>query len=140
MTLIVDASVAVKWAVEEEGHEDAVALFAAGHEFLVPDFLLIEVGNVLWKKLRRGQVAAEQAHASLKAVGETLSDLVHSWSLAERALEISIELDHPMYDCIYLAAAEEYAATLVTADKRLLKAIAGGPFASLAAPLAGSPL
>jgi predicted nucleic acid-binding protein len=138
MILIVDSSVAVKWAVDEEGHADAVALIAGGHDFLVPDFLLLEVGNVLWKKFRRGEITSEQATAALAAVGDTLSALVHSWSLADRAFAIAMEIDHPMYDCIYLAAAEEYGAKLVTADERLLRVIAGSPFAELAVRLSGS--
>jgi predicted nucleic acid-binding protein len=136
MILIVDASVAIKWAVDEDGHDDAVALIAGGHDFLVPDFLLLEVGNVLWKKVRRGEIGREQATAALAAVSDTLSGLVHSWSLADRAFQIAMQIDHPMYDCIYLAAAEEYDATLVTSDDRLLRVIASGPFASLAVPLA----
>lgn len=139
MILIVDASVAVKWAVDEDGHADAIALIAGGHDFLVPDFLLLEVGNVLWKKFRRGEITSEQATSALTAVGDTLSGLVHSWSLADRAFAIAMELDHPLYDCIYLAAAEEYGAKLITADNRLLKAIAGRPFADLAVALSAGP-
>jgi predicted nucleic acid-binding protein len=129
MIVIVDASVAIKWAVDEDGHTDAVALIESGHEFLVPDFLLLEVGNALWKKVRRLEISSEQAVAALGAVSDTLSGLVHSWTLADRALAIGIEIDHPIYDCVYLAAAEEYGAKLVTADARLLRAAAQSSFA-----------
>ncbi len=34
-------------------------------------------------------------------------------------------LDHPAYDCVYLAAADALAATFVTADAKLLRKLAG---------------
>ena len=36
-----------------------------------------------------------------------------------RAVQISGELDHPVYDCLYLACAEATGSTVVTADRRL---------------------
>nr|WP_294519284.1 type II toxin-antitoxin system VapC family toxin [uncultured Rhodopila sp.] len=52
-----------------------------------------------------------------------LAALVSLTTLAPRAVTISRELDHPVYDCFYLALAEAREATLVTADARLLRRI-----------------
>ena len=41
--------------------------------------------------------------------------------LLVRATELAIGLDHPAYDCIYLALAEELSRDLVTADERLCR-------------------
>jgi len=48
--------------------------------------------------------------------------LVPVEDLRNRALELAIELDHPIYDCFYLALAERERCPLVTADKRLVAA------------------
>jgi predicted nucleic acid-binding protein len=40
-------------------------------------------------------------------------------SLAPRALELALNLDHPVYDCFYLALAEAETAQMVTADRHL---------------------
>ncbi len=45
--------------------------------------------------------------------------------LARTALAIAIELDHPVYDCIYLALARRRGAPLVTLDRRLTARLAG---------------
>jgi predicted nucleic acid-binding protein len=52
-------------------------------------------------------------------------------SLIERAIVMAIDLHHPVYDCLYLACAERAGARLATADRRLIAAVQGGPFASL---------
>jgi predicted nucleic acid-binding protein len=40
--------------------------------------------------------------------------------LAPRAVAIAGQLDHPVYDCLYLALAEAEQADLFTADTRLI--------------------
>ena len=42
--------------------------------------------------------------------------------LRGRALAIAVDLNHPIYDCFYLALAEREHAPLISADKRLLAA------------------
>ena len=46
---------------------------------------------------------------------------------AERALEIALELNHPVYDCLYLACAEG-GGTLITADKKFHESVTGTVF------------
>ena len=46
--------------------------------------------------------------------------LVSAAGLAPRAVAIAGQLDHPVYDCLYLALAEAEQAGLVTADLRFL--------------------
>jgi len=53
---VVAASVAVKWFIPEELSADARMFLAAEYELLAPDLLWAELGNVLWKKHRRGEL------------------------------------------------------------------------------------
>lgn len=118
MKLVVDASVAVKWVVLEEGRAEALQR-TAGEELLAPDFALVEAASILWKKVRLGQLDAEQAQRGLDFIAGAFSTLVPTQQLVFRALAISLEQDHPVYDCLYLACAEIEQAQLPTADKRL---------------------
>jgi len=63
-TLVVDASVAVKWFLPEPDAEPAVALLRAGHRLIAPDLLWIEVASVLWKVVRRGSLTAGPARGA----------------------------------------------------------------------------
>ena len=135
MKFVVDASVAAKWAIEEDHRQEARALLTSGSELVAPDFICLEVGNILWKKVRLGEITAEQAYAGLPGVTQAFSRLVEVQSLVARALALAIELDHPVYDCLYVATAEVESAPIVSADRRLLAALQATPFASSAVHL-----
>ena len=47
MILVSDASVAVKWAVEEEDYDLAKRLLYGSHDLYVPRLLASELGNAL---------------------------------------------------------------------------------------------
>jgi len=120
--LVVDASVAVKWLVDEIDHTSARAILVAGDELVAPEFVLAEVGNVLWKKLRRGEVSEPQAIAGLSALPRFYDRLIPTQPIIMRALALATELQHPVYDCLYLACAESEGAGVVTADARFAQA------------------
>lgn len=129
MTLIVDASVAIKWNVIEVGSAAALDLFRRGREIVAPDLLAPELANALWKKRMRGELAPDQASAALAATLRGYSELAQSAPLAPRALELAAALKHPAYDCFYLALAERRGGAFVTADARLLARLAQGGWA-----------
>jgi len=122
MTVVVDASVAARWVLDEPGSERALAL--QNHDTLIaPSLIASEIGNALWKAVRRGDVAGADALAAISAILVPFEALIPVEELRARALEIAIELHHPIYDCFYLALAERERCPLVTADERLLKAV-----------------
>ena len=123
MTFVFDASVAVKWFVEEALHEEAVFMLDNVPIAQAPDFIVVEVANVAWKKHSRGELTEEQARDIVFDVRTYVPILFPSTNLIERALDISLTLDHPVYDCLYLAYAETTDSILVTADDRLRQVV-----------------
>src|SRR5215208_2674995 len=120
MSLIVDASVAVKWFAAEDGSDRAEALLATGEALIAPDLVLAEVSNVMWKKLRRGLLSPDQVVAAARRLPQYFERLIVIGELVERATDLTVMLDHPVYDCFYLALAERERLPLVSADGRLL--------------------
>ena len=119
MKVVVDASVAVKWLFTEDGTAEARQLLAHRIALHAPDFVLTEAANVIWKKVRRREVADAQPYfEELARLGNAVV-LSPSADLVAHAAAIAIEIDHPVYDCLYLACAEVEGAPLVTADHRL---------------------
>jgi hypothetical protein len=57
--LAVDASVAVKWLLPEVHSDAALRILEHHRPLLVPDLLFAEVGNVLWKRVRRREATIE---------------------------------------------------------------------------------
>jgi predicted nucleic acid-binding protein len=132
MTRLIDASVVIKWLVSEVGSDSAMKLH--GTDLAAPDFMLIELANILWKKARKGEISPAQTALGLTEV-ETMVETMPTLGLEARALEIALMLGHPVYDCVYLAMAETLETKMTTADQRLLKACAGSGFAYLVEPL-----
>jgi len=128
VTWVVDASIAIKWVIPEV-LSDAANRFRDGEdEFLAPDLLLVEVANALWKKTKTEEISAREAAAALDLVGQSGIDLHPTGPLLLRAMEVARRLDHPVYDCVYLALAEREQTALVTADQRLLRRLSSRRF------------
>ena len=123
MTFVFDASVAIKWFVAEILHEEAVFMLDNVPVAQAPDFIVVEIANVAWKKHVRGEITEEQAHDIVFDVRAYVPVLYPSTNLVERSLGISLTLNHPVYDCLYLACAQTTDNILVTADDRLHRAV-----------------
>ncbi|HEY2617444.1 MAG TPA: type II toxin-antitoxin system VapC family toxin [Acetobacteraceae bacterium] len=135
MTFVIDASVALKWFVEEQGTEQAAALLAGQDLLIAPDLIVAEVANAGWNAVRAGTMSPEQHDHAAARLPLAFDALIPLGSLAERAVAISHLLDHPAYDCLYLALAEQRTATLVTADQRLLDRLVATEWQALAVNL-----
>jgi predicted nucleic acid-binding protein len=122
MTLVVDASVATKWVVPEHGSAAAAALREADADLIAPSLVIAEIGNALWKKASRGEIERREAIPALQLAISHFREIRPFEDLAGAALELAIDLRHPIYDCFYLALAERENAPLVTADEAMIAA------------------
>lgn len=118
MILVVDASVAVKWFVRELEHEEAFALSRLEAELAAPDRLLLEVANVLHRKVRKSEITPEQARLAVSQLPDPIEMIVPSVILLRDAYDLAEQIGHAVYDCAYLACALHLNATLITADRR----------------------
>lgn len=127
---VVDASTALKWVMREEGSEAAAALLD-GRTLHAPSLLFVETANALWSATRRGRLAADEAADALDLLSRApLRLAVPDVALMGRALQLSLLLDHPVYDCTYLALAIHHTVPVVTADRRFVQAAARIPEAA----------
>jgi len=123
-TLVIDASIAVKWLVEEEGTEEALLRRTA--KFVAPELLTAECANILWKKCQRDELSKEEAFLAAQLLQAADIEFLPTRLLLESATRIAVELDHPAYDCLYLALASERDCRFVTADERFVRKLAEG--------------
>ena len=124
MRLTVDASIVVKWFVAEELSGEARLLLAHRLDLHAPDLLLAEFASTIWKKARRREIQDPQPYFDELADLPGTVTLHASDTLISRAAQLAVEVDHPVYDCLYLACAESTGSVLVTADQRLAGKVA----------------
>lgn len=115
-----DASIAIKWVVEEEGTPEALTLRQRA-KLIAPDLLVAECANVLWKKVQRDELLKEEAFLAARLLQGADIELLPTRSLLEEAARIAIALDHSAYDCLYLALAVANDCSFVTSDERFLR-------------------
>src|SRR5439155_4804742 len=112
-------------------HADAAArLLDPVHELHAPDLILPELGNILWKKIGRGEVPADKARKIIRAF-LTVPLLKHPAApLLEPAFETANGTGQTVYDCVYLALSVALACRMVTADQKFYQALKPGPLGS----------
>jgi predicted nucleic acid-binding protein len=117
--LVVDASVAVKWVLPEADSQRAIALCARGVPLTAPSLLIEEAANVVWQRVRRAELTRDQAIDAVRVAIGLMSTIVPVGNLYEDALRLAVDLDHPVYDCFYIAIALRNQAPLATADRKM---------------------
>ena len=127
--IVVDASVAIKWFLPEPHSLQALRLLEGERELLAPDLIWAELGNVLWKRWRQGELADENARTILRDL-RRVPLLIHpAEEIAETAWSIASQFQRSFYDSLYLALAPSQSCSMVTADRRLWNAVASAiPF------------
>jgi predicted nucleic acid-binding protein len=121
---VIDASVAIKWVITEDGTEAANRLRWSGTALHAPDLLVPEAGNILWKKIQRHELTKTEAELACGILRLAKIEIHAMGSQALLALEMAVELEHPVYDTTYLALARTLAMPMVTADRRLVNKLA----------------
>ena len=124
-TFVIDASIAIKWVVEEDGTAEALTLRQRA-KLIAPQLLVAECANILWKKVQRDELLKEEALLAARLLQGAEIELLPMRYLFEAATRMSIQIEHPAYDCFYLALASDKKCHFVTADERFLRKLHQG--------------
>lgn len=127
---VVDASVAAKWVLPAagEGLLEQANRWIERHvrhelQLLAPDLIEAEIGNVLWKAVRRKRISPADAGNSLRRFTELGIQTIPTSGLLDRTLQIATDCDRSFYDSLYIAVALATKTELITADERLVNAL-----------------
>jgi predicted nucleic acid-binding protein len=119
MSFIVDASVAVRWYFPEQGSEEAERVLVSQADLIAPELIIAEIGSAALKRVRKRELSAEEAVHIVAQALTAFTALIALRGLASEAMRYAAELDHPIYDCFYLALAASEGTPIVTADRKL---------------------
>lgn len=126
-TLVVDASIGVKWVIDEAESDAAVALIA-GRRLIVPPLFWIETANALAMKAKRREISRAAVADAWRDLNDAPLELVTMTpETVLSALTLAQDLQHTVYDCAYLAVAVGVGCPVVTTDRRFAAIAAGHP-------------
>jgi predicted nucleic acid-binding protein len=132
VTLVVDASVAVRWLFNLPDSDRANNLFQPDSVRLVaPSLILAEIANAAWRLVTYSGADPLFAEKAVNQAERLFEELTPCADLHRQALAIALDLGHPAYDCFYLALARQYDTRVITADMRLARRCANGAYADL---------
>lgn len=122
-------SVAAKWALPEPHRGSALDWldrYSKGEVVLIaPDVLLAELASLLAKRHRQKEISAAQAHYAYTLMEIYGPQFFETRQRFRRALALSLEYQLSLWDCVYLALAEEFECPVLTADVRLFRGTTG---------------
>lgn len=130
-SVVLDASVVLKWCLPAEGETlvveatELLSGYEAGrYRFLAPDLLWAEVGNGLWKAVRSQRIPLAEAAVAIELLRQLRVEILSSAVLLPDALQIALHYGRTVYDSLYVSAALHSSSELVTADERMVHALA----------------
>jgi len=101
--IVVDASVALKWVLDETRSEAAVAL--RDQELIAPVVWLAEAATALWRHVRTGEISNDEAAANFSELLDSAGCIAPDRAAFRAGAKLVTEIGHPVYDCLYLAFA-----------------------------------
>ena len=129
--LVVDASVATKWFLPENGEalvSQALELLDAYEKqearFVVPDLFYVEIASAIWKAARIGRIPRAFGDQALVLLTQREFPTVPSLKLLDHAFQIATDHGRSVYDSLYVALAVQTNSQLITADERLANSLA----------------
>jgi len=126
--LVVDASVVIKWHLDEVDSEAAQSIRRSAASFAVPDLLFLETASTVWKNVRRGLLSSRRALEIIESIVDGPFVVYSHQALARDAVRIGIARDITPYDASYVVLAISIRADYVTADRKLFNKLQGSPF------------
>ena len=126
-SVVVDASLAVKWLVEEidsdKAHAALQSWVAQDITRIAPHLMPFEVANALHRRVLRGELTVGNSIRMIARLLESRLELHQPPGLHDRALQLASQLNqNAAYDAHYLALAESVGCELWTADERFFRA------------------
>lgn len=123
MNYVLDASVSVKWYIPEIYEQEATRLLKGGHRIHVPELVLPEFSNIIWKKVRRGEITGDEGERIVTALARQRWTIHPHKRIIKSAYTGAEATGQTVYDWTYLALAISLSCEFVTADEKFYRTL-----------------
>lgn len=118
MSAVFDASVVVKWFIDDPLADAAIQSRLTYGPAVAPDLMVVEAANAFRRYVVRGELQFSSAQDNLSVI-RSVVDLADHGDLVSEAFAMACDLNHSMTDCLYAVMARRRGLPLITADQKL---------------------
>lgn len=119
--IVLDCSAAVEMVRGTERGGAFERLMLEGESVIASELLKVEVRNVFWKYVHAKLMTAEQAEERVRIALSLVDEFVPLEENAAEAFAEAVRQNHSVYDMLYLTLVRRNAATLFSADRKLVE-------------------
>ncbi len=118
--IVLDCSAAVEMVRGTSRGYGFRCLMLKDEHVVASELFRAEVRNAFWKYARAGLLSVEDAEAHITEALGLVDEFVPLEENAAESFAEAVRQSHPVYDLFYVTLARRNAATLLTADKKLV--------------------
>jgi predicted nucleic acid-binding protein len=122
MIITIDVSAAVEIVMGRSKQKLLINILKEADWIIAPSLYIYEASNVMWKYHSIQNYPLDDLLTKTKQMIEIVDQFINSEDIYEEAIPLSCKIDHPAYNAMYLVTCRRKNSTLVTLDKRLIKA------------------
>jgi len=122
MIVVLDTSAAVEVVLQRKSSAKFVQALSSADLVLSPTLLIAETSNVFWKYQKFAEYPFSECEKLIEQAISLPDEYVNEHELYIEAFKLGCELNHPVYDALFLVLARRNNAKLLTMDKKLIVA------------------
>jgi predicted nucleic acid-binding protein len=120
MRLVLDTSAAVNIVLQTAHAPALMAILERADRVIAPALMHSELGNALWKAVRFANLDLPLAMTHFEDAISLVDEFIADETLLRQALRNAVLHAHPVYDMVFVAAAQQHGCSLLSLDQKLL--------------------
>jgi predicted nucleic acid-binding protein len=115
--MVIDTNIAIAYIIEGE---EKLKNLLVNNTTYAPAFGKIEMLNILRKYHFLKKIPLTDINQSYKNYKNIIDKFVADEEIIDLAYQLSLKLNHPIYDCLFLALSLELKKPFISADQKLM--------------------
>lgn len=121
MRLVLDTSAAASIVLQAPQANQLMALLEQADRVIAPGLMHSELGNTLWKAVRFAGLDIAQAMTHYEHAIALVDEFIADETLMRLAIRNAVRYAHPVYDMVFVAAAQQHGCSLLSVDRKLIE-------------------
>ena len=120
MRIVLDTSAAANIVLQTAQAPALMAILERADRVIAPSLMHSELGNTLWKAVRFSGIGVDEAMNHYEDAIALVDEFIFDETLIRLAIRNAVRHAHPVYDMVFLAAAQQHGCSLLSVDRQLV--------------------